>query len=180
MNPLNPLNRSNRSARARMTAATAVLLFGSLAALAADQAKNLLKDPAKAASWRFEQFEQGQGKMKEDDGSILLDVTHAGAQNWNVQAFLTQLDLKDGQLYTFTYKIKGDPARTIAAIACIDQDDWHAVGFQEDIELTKDWKEHTHTFKAENVAPDAKNRIGFMVGSDAGKVWIKDVSLAAK
>lgn len=170
----------NQSTRARMIAIAAILLVCSPAALAADQAKNLLKDPAKAASWRFEQFEQGQGKMKEDDGSILLDVTHAGAQNWNVQAFLTHLDLKDGQDYTFTYKIKGEPARTIAAIACIDQDDWHAVGFQEDIELTKDWKEHTHTFKAENVASDSKNRIGFMVGSDTGKVWIKDVSLTTR
>lgn len=173
----------NRSTRAFTMAAAAVLLAGSLAALAAEQAKNLLqgKDPAKAATWRFEQFEQGQGKMTEaDGGAILLDVTHAGAQNWNVQAFLTQLDLKEGQEYTFTYKIKSDPTRTIAAIACIDQDDWHAVGLQEDIELTKDWKEHTTTFKAENVAADSKNRIGFMVGSDTGKVWIKDVSLTAK
>ena len=172
----------HRSTRASMMSALAVVLAGSLAALAAEEAKNLLKDkdPAKAASWRFEQFEQGQGKMTEDHGEILLDVTHAGAQNWNVQAFLTQLDLKDGQEYTFTYKIKGDPTRTIAAIACIDQDDWHAVGLQEEIELTKDWKEHTTTFKAENVAADAKNRIGFMVGSDTGKVWIKDVSLTAK
>lgn len=172
----------NRPTRAHILTTAALLFAGSLAALAADQAKNLLKDkdPAKAASWRFEQFEQGQGKMKEDDGGILLDVTHAGAQNWNVQAFLAQLDLKDGQEYTFTYKIKGDPARTIAAIACIDQDDWHAVGLQEDVELTKDWKEHTTTFKADNVAADSKNRIGFMVGSDTGKVWIKDVTLTAK
>lgn len=173
----------NRLTRPSIVPAVAVLLCGSLALLAAEQAKNLLKDkdPAKASSWRFEQFEQGQGKMKQDEGgAILLDVTHAGAQNWNVQAFLTQLDLKEGEEYTFTYKIKGDPARTIAAIACIDQDDWHAVGLQEDIELTPEWKEHTTTFKAENVAPDSKNRIGFMVGSDTGKVWIKDVTLTAK
>jgi hypothetical protein len=99
-----------------MIVAGAFLFVASLAALAADQAKNLLKDkdPAKSASWRFEQFEQGQGKMTEDDGGILLDVTH------------------------------------------------------------------THTFKAEDVAADSKNRIGFMVGSDTGKVWIKDVSLTTK
>lgn len=171
----------NRSILTLMLSALAVLFCGSLAVWAAEQGKNLLKDPAKAASWRFEQFEQGQGKMtQEEGGAILLDVTHAGAQNWNVQAFETKLDLKDGQEYTFSYKIKGDPARTITAIACIDHDDWHAVGLQEDVELTGDWKEHTQTFKAENTADAAQNRIGFMVGSDTGKVWIKDVSLTAK
>lgn len=170
------MNRLTRS----FMAAVVVLLTTSLVAVAAEQAKNLLKDPSKAESWRFEQFEQGQGKMTEDDGGILLDVTHEGAQNWNVQAFLAHLDLKDGQEYTFTFKAKGDPARTVTAIACIDEDDWHSVGLQEDVALTKEWKEHTHTFKAENLAKGDKNRIGFMVGSDKGKVWIKDVSLTTK
>src|SRR5947209_15675643 len=155
----------NRLTTTTWMTATVALLATALVAVAAEKGKSLLKkDPAKREAWRLEQFEQGKGMMKEDDGAILFEVTDAGAQNWHVQAFLTQLDLKEGQEYTFTCKLKGDPARTITAISCIDEDDWHPVGLQEDIELAKDWKEHSYTFKAENVAKDAKNRIGFMMG----------------
>ncbi len=100
--------------------------------------------------------------MKADQDGILFDVTNSDGENWHVQAFLTGIDLKDGKEYTFTYKAKGDPARSIIAAAGIDEDDWHGVGLQEDVELTKDWKEQTHTFKADNVAKAGKNRIGFV------------------
>lgn len=169
----------NRSMHALMMAAM-VLFAGSLVAVAAEQSKNLLKDPSKASSWRFEQHEQGKGTMKEDGDAILFDVTNVDGENWHVQAYLTQIELKEGQEYTFSYKAKADPARSIAASAGIDEDDWHTIGLQEDVELTTEWKEHSQTFKAENVAKGPKNRIGLMLGNEKGKVWVKDVSLAEK
>ena len=92
----------------------------------------------------------------------------------------SSLTLEEGKEYTFSYKTKGDPARSVIATAGIDEEDWHVVGLQEDVELTKDWKEQTHTFKAENVAKAMKNRIGFVLGADKGKVWVKDISLTEK
>ena len=166
--------------RSTWTLAAVVLMAGGLVAVAADKAKNLLKEPNKTEAWRFEQHEQGKGSMKAEGDGILFDVTTAGGENWHVQAFLTGIDFKDGKEYTFTYKVKGEPTRSIIATAGIDEDDWHNVGLQEDVELTKDWKEQTHTFKAENVAKNNKNRIGFVLGADKGKVWVKDLSLTEK
>ena len=160
--------------------AVVMLLASGVVTFAADKAKNLLKDPNKTDSWRLEQHEQAKGTMKADQDGILFDVTNADGENWHVQAFLTGVEFKEGKEYTFSYKAKGDPTRSIIASAGIDEEDWHGVGLQEDVELTKDWKEQTHTFKAENVAKGGKNRIGFVLGADKGKVWVKDVSLTEK
>ena len=161
-------------------AVAALVLAGGLVAVAAEDAKNLLKDPNKAESWRLEQHEQGKGTMAADQDGIVFDVTEAGTENWHVQAFLTGLNYEEGKEYTFTYKAKGDPTRSVMVMSGIDEDDWHAVGLQEDVELGKEWKEHTHTFKAESVAKNNKNRIGFILGTETGKIWIKDAALTEK
>jgi hypothetical protein len=166
--------------RSKWTVAVLVLFAGAFVAAAAEEAKNLLKDPSKAESWRLEQHEQGKAALTAEEGGVAFDVTTAGAENWHVQAFLTELGLEEGKEYTFTYKAKGEPARTIMVAAGIDEDDWHAIGLQEEFEVGKEWKEQTHTFKAEGVAKNNKNRIGFVLGADKGKVWIKDAKLTEK
>ena len=165
-------------------AALALMACGLLAVAAAggaadDKAKNLLKEPNKADSWRLEEHEKGKGTVKADEDGVLFEVTTPGDEHWHVQAFQTGLELKEGKEYTLTYKAKADPVRTITVIAQIDEDDWHAIGLEEEVELTKDWKERKQTFKAADVKAK-NNRIGFMLGAEKGKVWIKDASLTEK
>jgi hypothetical protein len=155
-------------------------MAATLVAVAAEPAKNLLKDANKPARWQFEQHEQAKGSMKADQDAILFDVTNVDGELWHVQVFMHDVEFKEGKEYTLTYKAKGDPARSITATATIDEDDWHAIGLQEEVELTKDWKEQSHTFKPENVVKPGKNRLGFFLGNEKGKVWIKDVSLTEK
>ena len=166
--------------RLTWTVAALVLVAGGFMAAAAEEAKNLLKDSNKPESWRLELNQQGKGTMTASEDGILFDVTTAGAENWHVQAYVQDLGLEEGKEYTFTYKAKGDPARTIIVGANINEEDWHGIGLQEDVEVGKEWKEHTHTFKAENVAKNNKNRIGFILGTETGKIWIKDATLTEK
>lgn len=163
------------------TLSTVILLSVALLTGAADKPKTLLKkDSAKPASWQFEQHEGGKGSMKADDDAILFDVTAVDGEAWHVQTFMHDTEFTEGKEYTLTYKAKAEPARSITATATIDEDDWHAIGLQEDVELAKDWKEQTHTFKAENVTKPSKNRLGFFLGNEKGKVWIKDLTLTEK
>ena len=166
----------------RTTSAVAalVLVVGGLVAAGAEQAKNLLKDSNKPESWRLELNGQGKGTMTASEDGVLVDVATAGAENWHVQAYVQGLNLEEGKEYTFSYKAKGDPARTIIVSANINEEDWHTIGIQEDVEIGKEWNEHTHTFKAENVAKNNKNRIGFILGTETGKIWIKDATLTEK
>ena len=149
-------------------------------ALAAADKPNLLKPTNKVDTWRFEQHEQGKGAAKADGDAIVFETTTPGGEAWHVQAVQHGLDLKEGKEYTLSYKAKADADRTISVNAMIDVDDWHTIGLAEEVVLTKDWKDYSTTFKAENVDKDKKNRISFILGGEKGKVWLKDVKLTEK
>ena len=166
--------------RSVWTLAAVIMMAAGLVAVAAEKAKNLLKEPSKPAAWQFEQHEQAKGTMTADGDGLLFDVTNVDGEIWHVQTFMHDVEFKEGKEYTFTYKAKAEPARSITATATIDEDDWHAIGLQEEAELTKEWKEQTHTFKAENVVKAGKNRLGFFLGNEKGKVWVKDLTLTEK
>jgi hypothetical protein len=158
-------------------AVTLALCVG--AAVAAEKA-GLGKPSDKADSWRFEQHEGGKGSMKIEGDAAVFETTATDGEDWHVQAVMTGLDLKDGKEYVLKFKAKADPARTIHLSAMIDRDDWHTIGLTEDAEMTKEWKDFDFTFKAENVAAEKKNRIGFTLGGDKGKVWVKELVIAEK
>jgi hypothetical protein len=160
------------------TIALAILVSISFA-FAADK-PNLGKPSNKAENWRFEQHEAAKGTMKIDGDAAVFETTNTDGEDWHVQAIMTGLDLKEGKEYVVTFKAKGEPARTIRIGGNIDMDDWHAIGLGEDVELTKDWKDYSFTFKAENVAADKKNRVGFTLGADKGKVMVKDLTITEK
>jgi len=157
--------------------AVAILAL-TLCTQAADE-KNLLKDPAKADSWRLEQHEAAKGTLTAEGDAIVFDATAVTTETWHLQASLSGLDLTDGKEYTISFQAKADKDRQIGVQAMIDQDDWHPIGLTEQVDITKEYKPYTFTFKAENIAK-GKNRITVQVGQDKGKVWLKDVKLIAK
>ncbi|MDB5323540.1 MAG: Carbohydrate binding domain [Phycisphaerales bacterium] len=148
-------------------------------AFAADK-PNLGKPSNKADSWRFEQHEAAKGTMKIDGDAAVFETTNTDGEDWHVQAVMTGLDLKEGKEYVITFKAKGEPARTVRIGGNIDLDDWHAIGLSEEVELTKEWKDFSFPFKAENVAADKKNRIGFTLGGEKGVVMVKDFKITEK
>src|SRR4051812_25942162 len=89
----------------------ALLLCFVSAIQTASAADNMLKPTNKADSWRFEEHEQGKGKISVDGDAIVFEVTAVDGTEWHVQAFQTPLDLKDGKEYTITFKAKSDDVR---------------------------------------------------------------------
>ncbi len=157
-------------------AIVALLVLGLVSLRVASAADNLLKPANKVENWRFEQHEDGKGKISVDGDAVLFDVTNADGTEWHVQAFQTPLDLKDGKEYTITFKAKADDTREVGVQAGIDEEDWHMIGLDEKAELGKDWKEYKYTFTANDVKAN-KNRVGFVLGGAKGKVWVKDLVL---
>ena len=100
-------------------------------------AENILKPANKAENWRFEQHEEGKGKMSVDGDAIVFEVTNVDGTEWHVQAFQTPLDLKDGKEYTLTFKAKSDEMREVGVQGGIDMEDWHLIGLDEKAELGK-------------------------------------------
>jgi hypothetical protein len=162
-----------------LMALTVCLLASAAEAPKGDGGKNLLKPTNKPESWRFEQNESAKGTIAADGDAIVFEVTAVDGTDWHVQVYQTDLDLKDGKEYVVTFKAKAAAERSVHLNAMIHQEDWHPIGLEENVDLSKDWKDYKYEFKAENTVAK-KNRIGFQLGNEKGKVWVKDMSLAEK
>ena len=141
--------------------------------------KNLLKPTNVPENWRLEIRDGGKGVIAADGDAILFTVTDTDDTGWHVQANQFGLALKDDATYIVTFKAKSSADRSVQLNAMIDQDDWHPIGLTEAVDLTAEWKEYKYEFKAGQTVAN-KNRIGFVLGNEKGKVWIKDFALAEK
>jgi hypothetical protein len=149
-----------------------------LAAEPVKDSANLLKPTNQVDSWRLEQHEGGKGEIKAMDDALVLTTTEIDGTIWHVQAFQVGLDLKEGQRYVVSFDIKGDVS-TVSLTAGIDEEDWHNIGLDETVYVTKEFKPQEYTFTATSVAAK-NNRIGFLVGDYKGTVSVKNMVLKAK
>ena len=140
---------------------------------------NLLKPTNKEDSWRLEQAGEAKAEMKIEDDSVVFRTTAIDSTDWHVQAVQTNLDLKDGKTYQIKFKAKSPEEVGVTVNAMIDQEDWHQIGLNEEVQLRKEFKDFSFEFTA-NDTVSKKNRISFVLGNSKGIVYIKDLTLIAK
>ncbi len=140
---------------------------------------NLLKPTNKEDSWRLEQAGDAKAVMKIEEDSVVFRTTTVDSTDWHVQAVQTNLDLKDGKTYTIKFKAKSPEEVAITVNAMIDQDDWHQIGLNEEVQLRKEFKDFSFEFTASDTVAK-KNRISFVLGNSKGIVYLKELSLSAK
>jgi Carbohydrate binding domain len=140
--------------------------------------KNLLKKTADLMSWRFEEHENGTGTAEVKDDTIVFTVKTPGTENWHVQAYQVDLDLQDGEEYTVTFQASSPNRHAVLLVAGVDAEDYHEIGLHEDFNATTELKEYAFTFTA-NDTLKGKNRIGFVLSSEAGSLVVKEMTLVA-
>ena len=165
-----------RSIRMIASLSAALVLIATLVAADKPAVVNLLKPAGDVKNWRFEQHEEAKGNLVAADGAVVLEVTKDDGTDWHVQAFQTAVNLKDATEYVVTFKAKSDVERVAKVQAAIDVDDWHVVGLDEEVSLTKEWKDYEYKFTASETKA-MMNRVGFVVGMAKGKVYVKDLVL---
>lgn len=141
-----------------------------------EEPASLLKPTADVASWRLETTQKGKGTMVSKDDAIVFETTTLGDENWHVQAYQIDLDLKEGAQYTVAFQLRSPERSSVLLMGLINQEDWHEIGLHEEINGTPDFVSHQFTFTATGVVPK-NNRIGFVLGVDKGTVLIKDLTL---
>ena len=146
---------------------------------AASEPANLLKPANETESWTHETSGDGKGTMEVDGDAIVFTTTATSSENWHVQAYQKDLDLKDGTKYTLTFQAKSPDSVSVLVVGMIHQEDWHEIGLHEEIFCGKEYREHKFTFTAQDTV-ESKNRIGFVMGVAKGIVSIKDVKLTAE
>lgn len=149
-------------------------------AFAADVLPSLLKPTTKIENWELEQHDGAKAAARIDGDAVAITVEAITGTDWNVQLIQAGLDLREGKNYEVSFKAKASASRAIQVYAGVAEDDFHAIGLDELITLTKEWREHRVAFKAEGVAAKNNNRLGFLLGQEKGTVWLKDVTLVAK
>jgi hypothetical protein len=140
---------------------------------------NLLKPTNKEDSWRLEKAGETKSEMKIEDDAVVFQTTAVDSTDWHVQAVQTNLDLKDGKSYVIKFKAKSPDEISITVNAMIDQDDWHQIGLNEEVQLKKEYAEFSFEFTAADTVA-MKNRISFVLGNSKGTVSIKNLTLNAK
>jgi len=140
---------------------------------------NLLKPANKEDSWRLEKAGDAKSEMKIEEDAVVFRTTAVDSTDWHVQAVQTNLDLKDGKTYAIKFKAKSPDEVSMTVNAMIDQDDWHQIGLNEEVQLKKEYNEFSFEFTASDTVAK-KNRISFVLGSSKGTVSIKELTLVAK
>ena len=140
---------------------------------------NLLKPTNKEDSWRLEIAGDAKSELKIEEDAVVFRTTSVDSTDWHVQAVQTNLDLKDGKTYAIKFKAKSPDEVSITVNAMIDQDDWHQIGLNEEVQLKKEYSEFSFEFTANDTVAK-KNRISFVLGGSKGTVSIKELTLVAK
>ena len=143
----------------------------------AQETKNLLKKTNDTESWNFETHEDGKGSIKATKESIVFSSDELPGENWHVQVYQVDLDLKSGTKYKVAFEVRAPKSREISLSAMLNEDPWESIGLDESIYATKEWKKHEFTFTAVDASTTKQNRIGFRLGEDVGPVEIKNMTL---
>ena len=109
---------------------------------------NLLKPTNKEDSWRLEKAGDTKSEMKIEEDAVVFRTTAVDSTDWHVQAVQTNLDLKNGKTYAIKFKAKSPDEVSITLNAMIDQDDWHQIGLNEEVQLKKEYSEFSFEFTA--------------------------------
>lgn len=139
-------------------------------------AMNLLKPTNDLESWQLELNDGGQGKMEVDEEAIVFHVLSTTGTNWHVQAYQTEIDLKEGQDYVVKFQLKADDSVEVLLLGCINEDDWHEIGLHESIIPGSEYRDYEFAFTATDVA-EKNNRVGFVLGESKGVVSVKNMTL---
>lgn len=177
------IRRSRCTALAFVVAAFAVGSWTGVAAMAAEapaaQQANLFKPLNAWGPWVLEINGDGKGAMWAIDQTLLIITSGSSTENWHVQCFYADLELKEGQEYVVKFQAKSPESAQVALTATLNKDPWNELGLHEDLALTPEYQPFEFTFKATGVSGKA-NRLGFAAGVTKGIVYVKDLSLTAK
>ncbi|MDQ2686585.1 MAG: carbohydrate binding domain-containing protein, partial [Armatimonadota bacterium] len=138
---------------------------------------NLVAPITTAGNWQFVLAGSAHGTMTADgSGGALFTIDAVDDTDWHAMFWFTDLDLHDGHSYLLNFRARADAPRHITAKAQVAGGDYHPIGLNEDVSLTTDWKSYTYTFQAAKTS-QGNNQLVFLLGQQAGRVWLSDISL---
>ena len=107
-----------------------------------------------------------------------VEVVKNDALDWHVQVHLTGLDMKEGETYTVSFRVKSEKPRDSRLSVGLDRSPWHNCGLNVTFESGPAWKVYQFPFVAMGSMFDPEHiRVSCVIGSSVGKISIADLRL---
>ncbi len=118
-----------------------------------------------------------------DRRSLHLTLTRSDTIRWRSAVYLDQLQLREGETYTLSFRARADRPRQLQVSVARDEaswrtDKWRTRGLNSTFKLGTEWSEHRLVFNAHSVV-DLPSRLSFQAGHALGEVWIEDLALVS-
>jgi tetratricopeptide (TPR) repeat protein len=131
---------------------------------------------AGAEFWRFQTMNGGAGTMEVVDGALVFTTTAVTGTTWDVQFTQGRLQLENGAEYIILFKMKSPDSCTVVLVGAKSQEDWGLIGLGETFVPPSEFRDYEFTFVPHDVIR-GNNRIGFDLGTNRGKVMLKEIVL---
>ena len=116
-----------------------------------------------------------------DRRALHLTLTSSDTVRWRSAAFLDQLQLREGDTYTLSFRARADRTRQLQVSVSRDEagwrtDKWRTRGLNSVLNIGTEWSEHRLVFNAHSVI-DLPSRLSFLAGHALGEVWIENLKI---
>ena len=135
------------------------------------------------ASWQLQVNPGSAGTLQPGTNSTAatIQVSAADGIDWHVQAFLRNLSIEDGSIYTVEFLAKADRSRPLGVGIGLDKsarpdDAWRSYGMLETIDLTNEWRTVRLVFPSHS-ASGAPGALSFNAAQAIGTIEIKRLSI---
>ena len=128
-------------------------------------------------SWSWEAKPSVKATLDFEDGIYRADVAEPSGTGWHAQLLQRDLTLTNGQNYVLRFRAQSPTARALRVYTGLDGEPWTNNGLNENVTLATDWKDYALIFTASNAAAK-RTRLVFELGTEAGEVSLRDITLA--
>lgn len=108
----------------------------------------------------------------ESPNNLRATVRSNPGPDWHVQAHINGLDLKNGAVFTVTFRARSNQPMTVGIGSRLDQPDWRFLGLGGTADVTNQWKDFAFTFRVVGTEPNHA-RINLVLGTVRGTLDVE-------
>jgi WD40 repeat protein/serine/threonine protein kinase len=118
----------------------------------------------------LELFDTARATRTPEGNAQRVDVTAVDGIDWHARLVQVYDDLQEGATYTVRFRARADAPRSIGLYGQNGGPDWHDIGLNQQVPLTRDWQPYQYEFRAKGLT--AVNTIHLILGQQTGTVWV--------
>jgi hypothetical protein len=139
---------------------------------------NLVKPITQVGSgWHHDYEKWLQVNMTAEGDALRVDIPQTDKMPEHAQCYFDGAPLKDGSQYRLRFEAKADKQFIMRVQAAVIYRGYPNAGLDERVPLVTEWLPYTYTFTAGGMNGRTARIPLFLLGTDTGTVWIKNVVL---